>query len=65
MLGISNVSFGLPIRAREIVNSVFLYLCTKAGLDLAIVNTERLERYAAIPEEERRMAEALLFNHPL
>ena len=65
VLGISNVSFGLPIRAREIVNSVFLYLCTKAGLDLAIVNTERLERYAAIPEDERRMAEALLFNHPL
>ena len=32
---------------------------------MAIVNTERLERYAAIPEEERRMAEALLFNHPL
>jgi 5-methyltetrahydrofolate--homocysteine methyltransferase len=65
VLGVSNVSFGLPIRAREIVNSVFLYLCTRAGLDLAIVNTERLERYAAIPEEERRMAEALLFNHPL
>ena len=65
VLGISNVSFGLPIRAREIVNSVFLYLCTKAGLDMAIVNTERLERYAAIPEEERRMAETLFFNHPL
>ncbi len=65
VLGVSNVSFGLPIRAREIVNSVFLYLATKAGLDLAIVNTEGLERYAAIPEEERRMAEALLFNRPL
>jgi len=65
VLGVSNVSFGLPLRAREIINSVFLYLCTRAGLDLAIVNTERLERYAAIPEEERRMAEALLFNHPL
>jgi 5-methyltetrahydrofolate--homocysteine methyltransferase len=64
VLGISNVSFGLPIRAREIVNSVFLYLCTRAGLDLAIVNTERVERYAAIPENERRMAEGLLFNRP-
>jgi 5-methyltetrahydrofolate--homocysteine methyltransferase len=64
VLGVSNVSFGLPIRAREIVNSVFLYLCTRAGLDLAIVNTERVERYAAVPEEERRMAEALLFNRP-
>jgi 5-methyltetrahydrofolate--homocysteine methyltransferase len=65
VLGISNVSFGLPLRAREVVNSVFLYLCTWAGLDLAIVNTERLERYAAISEEERQMAEALLFNYPL
>ena len=64
VLGISNVSFGLPVRAREIVNSVFLYLCTKAGLDLAIVNSERLERYAAIPEAERRMVEALLANTP-
>ncbi len=65
VLGISNVSFGLPLRAREVVNSVFLYLCTKAGLDLAIVNSERVERFAAIPEEERRMVEALLFNLPV
>ena len=64
VLGISNVSFGLPVRAREIVNSVFLYLCTKAGLDLAIVNSERLERYAAIPDAERRMVEGLLTNSP-
>lgn len=39
-LGVSNISFGLPAAAREVVNSVFLYYCTKAGLDLAIVNTE-------------------------
>jgi len=64
VLGISNVSFGLPVRAREVVNSVFLHLCIEAGLDLAIVNTERIERYAAIPETERRMTEALLFNLP-
>ena len=31
------------------VNSVFLYYCTKAGLDLAIVNAEKLERFASIP----------------
>jgi 5-methyltetrahydrofolate--homocysteine methyltransferase len=64
ILGISNVSFGLPPGAREVVNSVFLYYCTKAGLDLAIVNTERLERFASIPEPERRLAENLLFSHP-
>jgi 5-methyltetrahydrofolate--homocysteine methyltransferase len=64
VLGISNISFGLPAAAREVVNSVFLYYCTKAGLDLAIVNAEKLERFASIPEEERRLAEALLFNWP-
>jgi len=64
VLGISNISFGLPAAAREIVNSVFLYYCTKAGLDLAIVNAEKLERFASIPEEERRLAEALLFSTP-
>ena len=64
ILGISNVSFGLPAGAREVVNSVFLYHCTKAGLDLAIVNAERIERFSSIPETERRLAEDLLFNRP-
>ena len=64
MLGISNISFGLPASAREVVNSVFLYYCTKAGLDLAIVNAQKLERFASIPEDERRLAESLLFNSP-
>src|SRR4051794_1224104 len=64
VLGISNISFGLPAAAREVVNSVFLYYCTKAGLDLAIVNAEKLERFASIPEDERRLAENLLFNSP-
>ena len=44
------------------LNSVFLYHCTKAGLDLAIVNAEKLERYASIPEDERKLAEDLLWN---
>ncbi|MFJ7753884.1 methionine synthase [Peribacillus muralis] len=62
ILGISNVSFGLPARGREILNAVFLYHCTKAGLDYAIVNTEKLERFALIPEDEVKLAEALLFE---
>jgi 5-methyltetrahydrofolate--homocysteine methyltransferase len=64
VLGISNVSFGLPPAAREVVNSVFLYHCTRAGLDLAIVNSQGIERFAKIPDEVRREAEALLFNLP-
>jgi len=61
ILGVSNVSFGLPEAGREVLNSVFLYHCTKAGLDAAIVNAEKLARYADIPEEERRLAEELIF----
>jgi 5-methyltetrahydrofolate--homocysteine methyltransferase len=62
ILGISNVSFGLPPVGREILNSVFLYHCTQAGLDYAIVNTEKLERFASISKEEVAMAEKLLFE---
>jgi 5-methyltetrahydrofolate--homocysteine methyltransferase len=61
ILGISNVSFGLPPAGREVLNAVYLYHNTKAGLDYAIVNTERLERYASIPDDERRLAEDLIF----
>ncbi|MDF2718939.1 MAG: 5-methyltetrahydrofolate--homocysteine methyltransferase, partial [Paenibacillus sp.] len=62
ILGLSNISFGLPDAGREVLNAVYLYHCTKAGLDYAIVNTEKLERYASIPEEERRLAESLIYN---
>jgi 5-methyltetrahydrofolate--homocysteine methyltransferase len=61
ILGVSNVSFGLPAAGREVLNSVFLYHCTKAGLDAAIVNTEGLARYADVPDAERALAEELIF----
>ncbi|HET8761040.1 MAG TPA: vitamin B12 dependent-methionine synthase activation domain-containing protein, partial [Nitrospiria bacterium] len=61
ILGVSNVSFGLPSAGREVLNAVYLYHNVKSGLDLAIVNAERLERYPSIPEEERRLAEDLIF----
>jgi 5-methyltetrahydrofolate--homocysteine methyltransferase len=62
ILGISNVSFGLPEAGREVLNSVFLYHCVKAGLDMAIVNSEKVMRYPSIPDEEKRLAEDLLYN---
>src|SRR5216683_421562 len=61
ILGISNVSFGLPETGREVLNSVMLYHCVQAGLDLAIVNSEKLVRYPSIPEDERRLAEDLIW----
>ncbi len=62
VLGISNVSFGLPAAGREVLNSVFLYHCTQAGLDMALVNSEKLERYPSLPPEERALSEDLLYN---
>ena len=61
VLGISNVSFGLPSAGREVLNSVFLYHCVQAGLDMAIVNSEGMERYASIPDDERKLAEDLIW----
>jgi 5-methyltetrahydrofolate--homocysteine methyltransferase len=63
ILGISNVSFGLPPAGREVLNSVFLFHCTKAGLDLAIVNTEKIERLSTIGEAELKLAEKLIFEN--
>jgi 5-methyltetrahydrofolate--homocysteine methyltransferase len=60
-LGISNVSFGLPPAGREVLNSVFLYHCVQAGLDSALVNSEKLERYSEIPAAERTLAEDLIW----
>ncbi|MCI0793508.1 MAG: methionine synthase [Chloroflexi bacterium] len=62
ILGISNVSFGLPPAGREVLNSVFLYHCVQAGLDMAIVNSELMHRYNTIPEEEITLAEDLIWN---
>ena len=61
ILGISNVSFGLPEAGRDVLNSVMLYHCVEAGLDMAIVNAEKLQPYALIPEEERQLAEDLIW----
>ena len=61
VLGISNVSFGLPAAGREILNAVMLYHCVSAGLDSAIVNTESTQRYASISNEERELAENLIW----
>ena len=62
ILGISNVSFGLPPAGREVFNSVFLYHCVQAGLDMAIVNSELMQRYASIPDEEKKLSEDLIWN---
>ncbi len=61
-LGVSNVSFGVGLPARSALNSVFLHHCVEAGLDLAMVNPNHITPYAEIPEEERELADNLVFN---
>jgi len=61
-LGVSNVSFGVSPAARGVLNSVFLYHAVEAGLDMAIVNPAHITPYAEIPEEQRKIANDLIFN---
>src|SRR5205085_11323188 len=61
-LGVSNVSFGVGLPARSVLNSVFLHHCVEAGLDLAMVNPNHITPYPEIPEEERQLADDLVFN---
>src|SRR5256714_2150700 len=62
ILGVSNVSFGLTLEARAVLNSVFLHHCVQAGLDAAIVNPTHIHPYAEISAEERQLADDLVFN---
>ncbi|MBE0672360.1 MAG: methionine synthase [Anaerolineales bacterium] len=61
-LGVSNLSFGLAPQARPPLNSVMLYYCVQAGLDMAIVNAAHVMPYAEIGAEERELCEDLIFN---
>ncbi|GCF08867.1 methionine synthase [Dictyobacter arantiisoli] len=64
ILGVSNGSFGLKQHARAVLNSVFLYHAIRAGLDMAIVNPTHIKPYAEIDQEQRQLADDLIFNRP-
>lgn len=61
-LGVSNVSFGVGLAARSVLNSVFLYHCVEAGLDLAMVNPAHIIPMGEIDPVERQLAEDLVWN---
>jgi 5-methyltetrahydrofolate--homocysteine methyltransferase len=61
-LGVSNVSFGVSPPARAVLNSVFLHHCVEAGLDLAMVNPNHITPYSEISENERELADDLVYN---
>ena len=61
-LGVSNVSFGLKPAARQVLNSVFLAECVRAGLDSAIVSPSKIVPLARIPDEQREVALDLVYD---
>lgn len=62
ILGVSNVSFGLPVAGREVLNTYYMQKAYEAGLDFAIVNTEKLIPMDKISDKEKELSEELLFN---
>lgn len=60
ILGISNVSFGIPGKTRSILNSVYLQLALDAGLDIAIINVNDLARQGTINEDDYNLAVNIL-----
>ncbi len=62
ILGLSNISFGLPPKARRILNSVFLHEAVQAGLDAAIVDAAKILPLAKISEQDREICRDLLFD---
>jgi len=61
-LGVSNLSFGLAPQARPVLNSIMLFHCVQAGLDMAIINPAHVTPYADIPALEKELSEDLIFN---
>jgi 5-methyltetrahydrofolate--homocysteine methyltransferase len=62
MLGVSNVSFGLNPASRIVLNSVFLDLARKVGLDSAIVHASKILPLNRIKEEEQEVARQIIFD---
>ncbi|MCB1154761.1 dihydropteroate synthase, partial [bacterium] len=65
MLGLSNISFGLSMKSRKVLNSVFMDLCVKAGMDAAIVNPKHIVPIAQIDDADRDAAVHLIYNRPV
>lgn len=62
ILGLSNISFGLPPAARRILNAVFLHEAIEAGLDAVIINPTNCIPLDSIDKESVRLALDLIYN---
>ncbi len=60
MLGVSNISFGLPASGRAYLTSAFLHRALGAGLDAAIINPARVLPLDRVPKETLEILERLI-----
>src|ERR1700757_1412592 len=62
ILGVSNISFGLDVYSRRVLNSVFMHEAVNHGLDMAIVNYTKIYPLYKIPQEEVELALKLIYR---
>ncbi|MDP6829754.1 MAG: methionine synthase [Alphaproteobacteria bacterium] len=62
ILGLSNISFGLKLAARHVLNSVFLQHALDRGMTGAIVHLSKIRPLHSIPAEEVKAAEDLIYD---
>lgn len=62
ILGISNCSFGLNVKIRHVLNSVFLHYAIEAGLDMCIVHAGKIMPLYKIDEKGRELCRQLIFD---
>jgi 5-methyltetrahydrofolate--homocysteine methyltransferase len=62
ILGVSNISFGLDVYPRRVLNSVFMHEAVDHGLDMAIVNYTKIYPLYKIPQEEVDLARKLIYR---
>src|SRR2546426_7654747 len=62
ILGVSNISFGLDVYQRRLLNSVFMHEAVDNGLDMAIVNYTKIYPLYKIPHEEVELAHKLIYR---
>ncbi len=62
ILGLSNISFGLPVPARKVLNAVFLHEAVAAGLDAVIIDPTNCISLDSIDKEAVVLALDLLYD---
>jgi len=62
ILGVSNISFGLDVYPRRVLNSVFMHEAVDNGLDMAIVNYTKIYPLYKIPQKEVELARKLIYR---